>query len=111
MAFQVHQVNSYNYSFDASAGGPGRLQLWGDQGKILEIELVDDSAPIPAPTLAADLSSATASFRRSTQPGLVDMLRNESPVSVTINDQPPGFVFVHTGLEPVGPGDEGKEPG
>ena len=28
--------------------------------------------------------------------GLVDMLRNEKPVKVTINDQAPGFVFVHT---------------
>jgi hypothetical protein len=104
-------VNSYNYSFDARVGGPGGLQLWGDRGKILQIELVDDGAPVPAPTLAADLSSATASFRRSALPGLVDMLRNESPVSVTINDQPPGFVFVHTGPEPVGPGDEGEQPG
>jgi hypothetical protein len=33
------------------------------------------------------------------------MLRNESPVSVTISNQPPGFVFVHTGLEPVGEGE------
>lgn len=38
-------------------------------------------------------------------PGLIDMLRNESPVSVTINNQPPGFVFIHTGLEPVGEGE------
>jgi hypothetical protein len=108
MAFQVHQVSNYNYSFDARAGGAGRLQLWGDHGKVLDIGFVDDGAPVPAPTLAADLSSATASFRRSALPGLVDMLRNERPVKVTVNDQPPGFVFVHTGTEPVGPGDEGQ---
>ena len=38
--------------------------------------------------------------------GLVDMLRNEKPVRVTINDQAPGFVFVHTGTELVGEGEK-----
>jgi hypothetical protein len=102
MAFKVHPITKYNYAFDARAGGAGRLQLWSDTGKLAEIGFVDDTAPVPAPTLAADLNSATASFKRGALPGLIDMLRNESPVSVTINNQPPGFVFVHTGLEPVG---------
>lgn len=102
MAFKVHQISKYNYSFDARAGGAGRLQLWGKAGKIAEIGFVDDTAAVPAPTLSADLTSATAFFKRGALPGLIDMLRNERPVSVTINNQPPGFVFVHTGLEPVG---------
>jgi hypothetical protein len=55
--------------------------------------------------LSGDLNSATAFFKRSALPGLIDMLRNEGPVSVTINNQPPGFVFVHTGLEPAGEGE------
>jgi len=38
--------------------------------------------------------------------GLIDMLRNEGPVRLTINDQPPGFVFIHTGPEPVGEGEK-----
>jgi hypothetical protein len=66
------------------------------------VTFVDDTSSVPAPILSPDLNSATASFRRGAMPGLIDMLRNERPVSVTINDQPPGFVFVHTGLEPVG---------
>jgi hypothetical protein len=37
MAFKVHTIKKYNYSFDARAGGPGRLQLWGETGKIAEI--------------------------------------------------------------------------
>jgi hypothetical protein len=105
MAYKVHQVKNYNYSYDARAGGPGRLQLWGSQGKIAEISFVDDTSAVPAPILSTDLNSATIFFRRSILPGLIDMLRNESPVSVTINNQPPGFVFVHTGLEPVGEGE------
>lgn len=105
MTYKVHQVKNYNYSYDARAGGPGRLQLWGSQGKIADVNFVDDTAPVPAPVLSADLSGATMYFKRSMLPGLIDMLRNESPVSVTINNQPPGFVFVHTGLEPVGEGE------
>jgi hypothetical protein len=105
MAFKVHPIKKYNYSFDARFGGPGRLQLWGDQGKIAEVTFVAETSPVPAPILSPDLNSATISFRSSALPGLIDMLRNESPVSVTINNQPPGFVFIHTGTEPVGEGE------
>jgi hypothetical protein len=105
MAFKVHEILKYNYSFDARLGGPGRLQLWGDGALVANISFVDDGAAVPAPVLSGDLNSATAFFRRSALPGLIDMLRNEGPVSVTINNQPPGFVFVHTGLEPAGEGE------
>ena len=106
MAFKVHVITNYNYSFDARAGGAGRLQLWNGTTLVASIAFVDDTAAVPPPSLAADLSSATASFKRSALAGLIDMLRNESPVSVTINNQPPGFVFVHTGLEPTGEGEQ-----
>jgi hypothetical protein len=102
MAFKVHRIHNYNYSFDARIGGPGRLQLWGAPGKVAEVSFVDDASPIPAPVISADLNSATIFFGRSALSGLIDMLRNERPVSVTINDQSPGFVFIHTGLEPAG---------
>ncbi len=105
MAFKVHEIKQYNYSFDARVGGPGRLQLWGDQGKIAEVNFVEDTAAVPPPTFSPDLSSAKAFFKRSALSGLIDMLRNERPIRVTINDQPPGFVFVHTGPEPVGEGE------
>ncbi len=102
MAFKVHQIKNYNYSYNARIGGPGRLQLRGNQGKIAEVRFVDDASSVPAPVLSSNLNSATIYFKQSVLPGLIDMLRNENPVSVTINNQPPGFVFIHTGLEPVG---------
>jgi len=105
MAFKVHKIQTYNYSFDARAGSAGRLQLWGDKGKIAEVNFVDDNAVVPSPRLSPDLNSATAYFKRNTLQGLIDMLRNESPVNVTINNQPPGFVFIHTGMEPAGEGE------
>ncbi len=106
MAFKVHLVKKYNYSFDARTGGPGRLQLWSDKGIIAEIKFVSDNSRIPAPVFSSDLNSSTIYFRRSTLSDLIDMLRNESPVKVTINNQRPGFVFVHTGKEPVGEGED-----
>lgn len=105
MGFRVHTITKYNYAFDARAGGPGSLQLWSDAGKVLDVAFVEGTGSVPAPALSG-LNSARAYFRTSSLAGLVDMLRNEKPVSVTINDQPPGFVFVHTGLEPVGEGEK-----
>lgn len=93
MAYKTHQVMNYNYSFDARAGGPGRLQLWGIQGTIAEVNFVDDIATVPPPIASPDLNSATVFFRRSALAGLIDMLRNRSRVSVTINDQ--GLVSIH----------------
>jgi len=105
MAFKVHNIKSYNYSFAANSGGPDRLQLWGDKGLIAEIRFVADSASVPAPTLWANLSGANAYFKAGHILSIIDMLRNEKPVSLTVNDQPPGFVFIHTGLEPAGEGE------
>lgn len=109
MSFKVQEVKKYNYAYDARIGSPGRLQLWGDKKKIAEIKFVEDNATVPAPILSPDLTSARAFFKRSSLPGLIDMLRNESPVKVTINNQGPGFVFVHTGMEPVGEEEEMKK--
>lgn len=105
MAFKVHEIKRYNYSFDARVGGPGRLQLWGERGKLAEINFVDDAVAVPPPTLFPDLEGANAFFKRSAMVALIDMLRNESPVAITVNDQAPGFVFIHTGVEPVGEGE------
>jgi hypothetical protein len=105
MAFKVHEIKKYNYSFDARIGGPSRLQLWGDSAQIADVNFVGEGSPVTAPVIAADLNSAVVSFKSSALPDLIDMLRNETPVSVTINNQPPGFVFIHTGQEPVGEGE------
>lgn len=105
MAFKVHEIKKYQYSFDARTGGPGKLQLWSNTAKIADVTFVSETVSVPPPVIAGDLNSATMSFRRSALPGLIDMLRNENPVSVTINNQSPGFVFVSTGKEPVGEGE------
>lgn len=103
MASKTIQITKYNYTFEPR--GAAVLQLWAGQASVLQINFVDDNASLPPPALTADLSSATVTFRRSVLAGLVDMLRNESPVYVTLNNQPPGFVFVKTFPEGVGEGE------
>ena len=110
MATKEHEITKYNYSFNAGTGGPERLQLWSKEKSIADIRFVDDDTSVPAPTFTTDLESAVAFFRQGSLLALIDLLRNESPVFVTINDQPPGFVFIHTGLEPVGVGEAHETP-
>ncbi len=86
MASRAHEVRKYQYSFDARVGGPGRLLLWGDLGRIAEVGFVAEAASVPEPVIAADLNSATVWFRRSALAALVDLLRNHTPVQVTISD-------------------------
>ena len=87
MAFKAHVVRNYQYSFDARAGGPGRLLVFGDQGRIAEIAFVGETSPVPEPVIAADLNSATVWFKRSALPALIDLLRNQKPVQLTIDDE------------------------
>ena len=87
MTFKVHQIKKYNYSFDARSGGPGKLQLWGDAGQIADVRFVAETLSIPAPVIAADLNSATVFFKRSALSELIDLLRNQRQVSVSINDE------------------------
>jgi hypothetical protein len=54
----------------------------------------------------AELERLIAATRVGAFPWLLDMLRNEDPVSVTIADDAPGSVLVQTSVEPAGIGDE-----
>lgn len=87
MASKTHLITRYQYSFDARAGGPGGLRLWSDLARIADIGFVSETAAVPDPVIAADLTSAAVWFRRSALSGLIDLLRNQKPVRVTIDDQ------------------------
>jgi hypothetical protein len=103
MTTKVHVVSRYCYSIDGRGGSEGGLQLWGPEGiQRLRVHFVPDSVEPPVPTLAADLEWATCHLRASMLQPLVDMLRHEAPVRVTLDDRPPGAVFVHTGEQPMG---------
>lgn len=97
MTHRVHEIGRYDYSIDAGLGGPGRLRLWAPDGRqVALLGFVGDDRTVPAPRLTADLSCASAFLKLGAFAALLDMLRHEAPVYVTIDDTPPGFVLVHT---------------
>jgi hypothetical protein len=107
MAFKDHRITNYTYSLDGRTGMAGGAQLFSADGKQrLVVRVAADNASMPAPTLAPDLETGTCSLLASAIPVLIDMLRNEDPVSVTLNNQSPGFVFIKTSIEFVGVADE-----
>ncbi len=89
MGYKVHYIKKYNYSFDARAGGPGSLQLWGNKNKIAEIKFVNDNSPIPSPIISDDLNSATLYFNSIDLSDIIFKLRHESPVGLTIRTDGP----------------------
>jgi hypothetical protein len=109
MATKTHNVKGYTYFFTAALGAAESLHLWADltgSQKLAYIRFVDDDSPRPAPTFTPGFTSCTATFRRSALPGLIDMLRNESPVSLLIGDGP--LIWIYAGVlapEPVGEGE------
>ena len=103
MAQKIHDIKRYSYDFDARTGGPRLLQLWTETALIADVHFLPDNVPLPTPTISANLEGAVTYFPWSAFLPIIDMLRNEKPIRVQINDdQPPGFVFIGTFLEPVG---------
>jgi hypothetical protein len=103
MASKAHVIEKYWVRF--SARSEYDISLFGESGHIGTIQFVGDDAEVPQPELWPGLQGAKVYFRRSDLPALIDILRNESPVKITVNDQPPGSVFITTGLEPTGEGE------
>jgi hypothetical protein len=97
MTHRIHEVADYDYSIDAGLGAPGRLCLWHRDGRqVAELGFVEDDGAVPSPRIAPDLSSASGFLKSSALAAVLDMLRHESLVYVTLDNRPPGFVLVHT---------------
>jgi hypothetical protein len=107
MASNHYRISSYIYMFDSRKGTVGIVNLFGpDKRHRVTVSFVADTEPLPPPVIQPDREFAECSFRVSAFPWLLDMLRNEDPVSVTIADDGPPSVLVHTSVEPAGIGDE-----
>jgi hypothetical protein len=103
MTSKTHAVSRYCYGIDLRSGIASGLQLWGPEGtQRLRIHFVPDTVDPPTPMLAPDLEWATLHLRDAALPVLLDMLRHEDQVRVTMDDRAPGYVLVHTGTDPIG---------
>lgn len=97
MTARRHRIARYEYSFDAGLGGPARLTLWDPAGaKLADIGFLDGDSSLPQPRIAADSGYAAAFMRVSALPSLIDMLRHESPVFLTLDSAIPGDVLIST---------------
>ena len=97
MPARRHRIARYDYSFDAGLGGTARLTLWGEAGgKLADIGFLDSTGAAPRPRIAPGLDYAAAFMRLDALAALIDMLRHEAPVFLTLDDAPPGDVLIST---------------
>lgn len=92
-----HRIAQYHYAIEVG-GGYGRLSLWDPEGRLVgEIGFLEDGRALPNPKLDRDLSHAVGFVSVGHMAPLVDMLRNEHPVYLVLDDEPPGFFSLRTG--------------
>ena len=101
----VHQVTKYNYQFHGGASGYSNnravLRLKDGNTSVAYVHFVPEGQTIPS-----DTESSSGFIRmympESALPGIIDMLRNESPISIYYAS---GSGFLRTGNEPIGEGE------
>ena len=97
MADRQHRIAQYHYAIDVG-GGYGRLSLWDSEGhRVGEISFLEEGRALPNPKLDRDLSHGVGFMAIGHMAPLVDMLRNEDPVYLVLDDEPPGFFSLRTG--------------
>jgi hypothetical protein len=103
MAQIFHTIKRYNYDFDIGAGGPRLLQLWTSTGLVADIHFVPDGQPRPTLAIQPGLTGAVLYSPYRMFPSFIDLLRNEKPVRLFLDDTtPPGLAFLGSTQEPVG---------
>ena len=96
MAEKHHRIERYRYGLEAGSGF-ARISLWGPGGNVIgEIGFIDESRSVPNPKVASDLSHGVGFLPASRMAALIDMLRNEESVYLSLSDDAPGFFSVHT---------------
>jgi hypothetical protein len=92
-----HRIAEYRYAIEVG-GGYGRLSLSDAEGRLVgEISFLEDGRALPSPRLDRDLAHGIGFMAIGQMAPLVDMLRNEHPVYLVLDDEPPGFFSLRTG--------------
>lgn len=96
MADRKHRIARYDYALEAGSGY-GRLSLWDEGGQLVgEIAFLEAGRTLPGPRIDGDLAHGAGFMPIERLVPLVDMLRHEHPVFLTLDDQPPGFLTLGT---------------
>lgn len=103
MAHAIYTLERYSYDFDLGAGRPRLLQLWTATALIADIHFVPDGQPHRPLQLQPGLTGAVITCPVSLAQGLIDLLRNEKPIRLYLDDTPaPGLAYLGSTFEPVG---------
>jgi hypothetical protein len=110
MAFKTHTITKYAYSITMSSNDyAAKIQLF-KEGNLLNnfvevgnVKFIYEGSTVPAAEIASDLESATMYLPEKKMMQIIDLLRNEKPILLTIN---PPFAFLGTSIEKVGDGDK-----
>ena len=106
---QFHEIEKYAYSYTLTNNDvAAKLSLWktttdNNEVKVADINFMYDNDIIPAPVIQDDAEYALLYMPVKTLLGIIDILRNEKPLILTLNAP---FAFLGTNaLEPVGDGE------
>jgi hypothetical protein len=99
----VKPVTDYNYQFHGGPNGYGGyravLRLQNAGTSVAYVYFIPTGQPIPADADVGSPAWIRIYMPEATLPGVIDMLRNEKPISVYFAS---GSGFLLTGNEPVG---------
>jgi hypothetical protein len=97
MATRTYLIASYRPTFDAALGRLSRLVLFDPQGNArCDFAIVADAQRAYEPRIAPGLETAAAILPCTSVPALLDLLRHEERLQLTLDDAPPGDVTIHT---------------
>lgn len=105
MAAFAKRINHYAaFRYPNPGADPARINVYADDGYRVYVIFKADGAALPANSYNAASKTGVGYDHVSHFPAYVDMLRNERPVMVTINDAQPSFV-IYCAREEVGEGE------
>lgn len=105
MPATFHTISKYSYSYTLTNNDyAAKLRLWKKTTGTNVVQVADlyfmyDGQTIPAHDFRPDQQYARLYQPIKALPGIIDILRNEKPLTLTFN---PPFAFLGTNLEPVG---------
>jgi hypothetical protein len=97
MSSRTFHIERYKPVFDAGLGRVTRIALIDTKGVVrCELAVLDGPGRSYEPCIDKDLERATAFVAAGSLSQLLDLLRNESDLKLTLEDTPPGDVRIHT---------------
>ncbi|MGL4230036.1 MAG: hypothetical protein ACRDAM_07105 [Casimicrobium sp.] len=97
MPTRTYEIKTYKPVFDAALGYITKIALIDREGIVrCDVAVLEGSSRSYEPRVNGNLESAAAFVNAQALPQLLDFLRHESNLKLTLDDTPPGDVRIHT---------------